>query len=589
MNFELNVELGETTQYSFGLCSLFDIFVELGDDSPFDVPVQRYLEEMLIGIRGNEQHDENATDKRRENWKRLKRVLRTDAMRDVCLELFWIMMGIVLKRVDEDAVQELRESLAKAWALVVLRVRKVAFEGERGTESETQEWLLRYLPVVITQCLYRLLVDGFHEDRSQLTHLSDALLEKITRVVTYEVSGFKLNSSTWHKERKYIFRKTVIQRPDLNQHDALKSQMRREHLEHRSKEPLALTFGQQDSLPLEEEQLEHVMMMRAMAKQKVKDGAGAGAGAAAGAGAGAASAAVAEDLVPIELSVDRYASISQAGDELFERQMNDLNPQLMAAVAEANRRPSHERVTNAGFHLGSEALRQSICTAASSGNYVHKIRNKKEQEQAKKRDREYALQKLILQDPLPQALCERTLDTAWVSPVLDRLVPVQRERQGLQKRAADSKILKMDLPNIMKSQSEPSLRKSGLKLPHLSAQLHTSDGIENAASALASEKKTIKHKTDILLQPPASLKNAVVIDRLNDHLAHFNKHAFSNYSKEYDIGTGVKKQRMDPAAMRRAENNYVASLHALVGPAKQPGLKMYNSPERMAKRRALKK
>merc|ERR1712139_234777 len=95
---------------------------------------------------------------------------------------------------------------------------------------------------------------------------------------------------------------------------------------------------------------------------------------------------------------------------------------------------------NAGFHLGSEAQRQSVVTAASSGNYAHKIRNQREQEQAKKRDREHALQKLILQDPLPQALCERTIDTAWVSPVLDRLVPVQHERQGLQKRAADSKI-----------------------------------------------------------------------------------------------------------------------------------------------------
>merc|ERR1719454_2859517 len=111
----------------------------------------------------------------------------------------------------------------------------------------------------------------------------------------------------------------------------------------------------------------------------------------------------------------------------------------------------------------------------------------------------------------------------------------------------------------MLSQSEPSLRKP-VKLPQLSGQLGASGGHDDSqALTQQAEKKTIKtYKTELVLQPPQSLKNAVVLNRLNEHLVHYNARSFSNYSKDFDISTGVKKQRMDPSAMRRAENNYVA-------------------------------
>jgi hypothetical protein len=575
--FELNVVLGGDSSFKdlkFGCCSVFDVCIEPGDDlhhMPFHLPVKRYAEEMLIGLRGsphNEAEEKRVGAKVRANWQILKRILETEPVHDACDALFWIMMGVVMKRVCEEAIQEYRENLAKAWSLVTLEVRKIASEGPKGTESETQEWLLRYLPVVLVQCIYRLLVDAFGQDKPQLTHWSEQILEKIARVVTYEVSGFKLNKSTLLKERKHIFQKVIITNPYVNQHECLKSQMRREFLENRSnKEPMALIFGQQDALPLEEEQLEHVMLNRSISQQK-------------GTEAGGIASTMAFECVPSELSVDRYSSIAQIGDQLMQRQLDELHP----ADAAQTIRPGSAQMEEDGVCIDEELLRNSFANAGSTGKST--IRNRREAEQAEKRRREDLLQTLILDAPMPAKLCERSFDTAWVSPITDRLVPSEHDRQGLNKRSADSRRIRMEMPvrleGLLKSRSEPLLRKS-VKLPKIS------DGIDHlpALPHPQQEKKATRHHTDMVMEPPASLKSAVVINRLEEHLVQFNSKSFGNYAKEVDISSGHQKQRMDPGALRKAENSYVSSLHALVGPAREPALTMLNSPERKAKRRGL--
>jgi len=147
----------------------------------------------------------------------------------------------------------------------------------------------------------------------------------------------------------------------------------------------------------------------------------------------------------------------------------------------------------------------------------------------------------------------------------------------------------MQLPDVAclrKSSTEPSLGSttgSSIKLPQIGH--HSPGGHDHSGNSLGSTlKRPYVCKTEFTMQPPASLKNAVVLNRLDEHIHTFHSNSFAVYSKEYDIASGIRKHRMDPAQMRRAENNYVSSLHALVGPAKQPGLKMYDSPDRKAKR-----
>lgn len=204
-----------------------------------------------------------------------------------------------------------------------------------------------------------------------------------------------------------------------------------------------------------------------------------------------------------------------------------------------------------------------------------------------KKYREELLQSRILDDPLPEYIRAKHIDTNWVSPICDRMVPVEEHRQGLLKRTCESRKLKMELPPMHQSKSAPSLR-GAVKLPKINAQQGGSghDVLDVAASEQVPAKKG--HGTKIVMEPPASLSNAVVLHRLEDHVVHFHQKSFGSYVKQFDISSGQKKHRMDPGSMRNAEDAYVSSLHALVGPASRPALTLYNSPERTFKKRMKK-
>lgn len=90
---------------------------------------------------------------------------------------------------------------------------------------------------------------------------------------------------------------------------------------------------------------------------------------------------------------------------------------------------------------------------------------------------------------------------------------------------------------------------------------------------------------EMMLEPPPSLQKDVVMRRLEAVGETFQINSFGNYVKEFDITSGQKKQRMDPAVMRNAETSYIKSMQALVGPPERPALKMFDSPIQMAKRR----
>mmetsp|Transcript_6629 Transcript_6629/g.10641 ORF Transcript_6629/g.10641 Transcript_6629/m.10641 type:complete len:576 (-) Transcript_6629:148-1875(-) len=520
----------------FGRCSLFDFLVTSIDTEPFEVPAKPYLEEVLVGIYGaahaGRGSSKDSRDKpcreARAHRSQLKRTLAMDCMRDVVRALFWIIIGIVTKRVVADAIAELRRLLANSWSLVVCEVRRAAHD------EATQDWILQALPVILVQCIYRLMVDAFPDDRSQLIHYEEKLLDKIAHIVIYEVCGFQLNSRTCLEGRRKLFRKDLLENPFLNQHDTLKSQMRREALENRSSKPSPLIFGETDALPLEETQLEHVMLERQ------------------------------QEHVPQDLSVDRYMGISEKGEEIFERHLGELLPRIAPVVTqsiESRRTPHSSRKSR--FQTDREEERR-----------------KRETKEVEKRRREESLI-AFCEEPLPAKFCQRQLNTSWVSPIVDVLVPGEKERRVLRKGVADSRQLKMVLPPLKQSKSEPLLQNKtclAQKLPKIQGN-DDSDGSLGHAAWYGPRKSL---RREIALEPPASLKSGVVIDRLKDHLVNYNSRSFGVYSKEHDITSGQKKQRMDPAAMRRAESAYITSMHSLVGPPSQPALKLTNTVSQKA-------
>lgn len=395
------------------------------------------------------------------------------------------------------------------------------------------------------------------------------MLEKIAHVVTYEISGFKLNSSTWTKERRRVFQTKVTDHPSSNQHDSLKQQVRREFLEKQNKDPSPLVFGlskEEGAMPLEETQLEHVMNNRELARDSKSE----------------------ESVVPSHLCVDRYTSIALVGEQLLHKHLEELHPEdvtMESTVLPACRKsellkPSEEN-PNMLTRRGGVILDKDL------------MRARKDAELSEKRRREDMLQTLIVNEPLPAFLRDRRLETAWVSPITDRLVPCEQDRQGLRKRASESVKLKMGLPMIMQSQSEASMRKP-LKLPKISNHHapsshhhapggHGHDASDGAHSVHLPEKKVHKMVTDLTMEPPKYLKSAVVLDRLGEHLEHFHRNTFAVYKMENDLASGVRKHFLNPEALRSAETGYVTSLHSLVGPNSRPALSHLDSPERKAK------
>lgn len=515
-NFSLTLDEEDVTQVAFGKNSVFDIYVESHEDIPFQLPTGEYLEEVLIGLNAAPEFGGKKDDQSPQtvaNYRRLRRVVSAKALCDACQALFWIAVGIITSRVVNDVVDELRSTLSKAWCLVVLQVKKEVHRDHAGADA--QDFLLGALPAILVQTIYRLLVDCFPEDKIQFIHHVDALLEKLSHVVSYEVCGFQLNVETSHKERKQLFRRVVLDNPFVNQRDSVKALMRTELLSKADHTPLRFgNLGDEGGQPLEETQLEHVMLnhetlVREGSKQRRDN-------------------PLSPSPVPEDLSVERYNSIAMQSGMLFNRQLQELMPRkpskpsrVLPAVdgarcqsrgssqEEGSRCPSRARATTDGFDTVVQK-NPSRARATTDGFAMQKNTNKrgsmalqhaggkiqngrsllstqriKDFEQAEKRKREDLLVKRICAEPLPPELCERALDTTWVSPITNRLAPGERDRQALRKCATEAHHLKMapmnktfsgGLPLLMpkprmqkmqKSRSAPELRDAQQELPKL--------------------------------------------------------------------------------------------------------------------------
>jgi hypothetical protein len=610
------------SQVAFGKCSVFDVYVLSCEDLPFQVPVEDFLEEVLIGVNGAPElvkdlcKKESPRPQARSNYNRLQQVIVTQPLRDSCLNLFWIAVGVITERVTQEAIEEFRTSLAKAWCLVVLEVKQQVHR-----DSDSQDYLLAALPAILVQAIYRLLVDCFPADKKLFIQHCDQLLEKLSHVVTYEVCGFQRNFDTSLKERKHLFRKVVLDHPFVNQRDSVKAQIRKEMLEQRLITS-PLKFGNsldEGGQPLEEQQLEHVLFNREMENEETRSETRHLSTTSQQPAHQEESAHVRRHAAAAlrDLNIDRYAGVARAGGRLLNRQLQELLPDLYDRASTPSTQVPRENVQSRGSSRAasrSDANKNTSKFKAAARHSMAAVsltraKSMRDLEQAEKRRREEQLKNRIVNEPLPPELCEHALDTTWVSPITNRLAPGERDRQALHKRSAEAHQLRMapmnknSLPPIspggalLKSRSAPALQE-GQDLPKLlrpkppltiyqttRQQVILADN-EAAGSFDASCLKRQAAAEDLVLEPPPSLKKEVVMHRLEAVGQAHESNSFGNYAKEFDITTGNKKQRMDPAAMRNAETSYILSMQELIGPPEQPAMKMFNnSPFQMAKKR----
>eukprot|EP00747_Dinoflagellata_sp_TGD_P168576 gnl/TRDRNA2_/TRDRNA2_195274_c0_seq1.p1 gnl/TRDRNA2_/TRDRNA2_195274_c0~~gnl/TRDRNA2_/TRDRNA2_195274_c0_seq1.p1 ORF type:complete len:774 (-),score=173.87 gnl/TRDRNA2_/TRDRNA2_195274_c0_seq1:168-2432(-) len=338
------------------IASVFDFRpVESTNRWPFEPPVGQYLEEAVMGLRGS---TSDAQEMSPESLvpvfvDKLARVVLGvhECARKVCLELFWLCMGVIFGQVKKQVVDELRRRLAPAWHLLSLRVAQ-----DSAGDLRTRDWVLTALPFLLAQAVYRTLCDAFEEDRKMLISKSEPLIDKLSLVAHFEVAGFQIQPATSRKERRRLFQKTVLKTPHLNFREFVKGQKKQEMLQQEvtKAQHLPLAFGGEVTRPgFEESQLEHLMSSHAdktlFERPRSQQ--------AAAAKAAKEKASTTEkpsqsrsgnllgDSVPLDtfvptwkmpthLGVSQYDGLAQVGEELFQRHLSTMNAQLNLATAQ---------------------------------------------------------------------------------------------------------------------------------------------------------------------------------------------------------------------------------------------------------------
>jgi hypothetical protein len=292
--------------------------LDLDFDSLPSPPVALYLREVLFGLQGGwaDWQQEGRAGSLTSQVRNLESLL-IDASHvavPVCTALFWMGIGIVFGRMRDDVLHDLRQQLAQNWYLLCLEATKMMSKdqharslpkeqrrevdaklgkyraklGDRSTDlaelrqyraelaelrqyrAEAHDWCLAALPFVFAQAHYRMLYDSFVEDRKHFVCEAEKLIDKLSLVVHFEVTGFQITNDTVHKERRKLFLSRVLVNPHQDLFEEAQSRKREQMLETQNamNKDMPLAFGSQDNKPLEETQLDHVMQGRADARVK---------------------------------------------------------------------------------------------------------------------------------------------------------------------------------------------------------------------------------------------------------------------------------------------------------------------------------
>mmetsp|Transcript_120630 Transcript_120630/g.375032 ORF Transcript_120630/g.375032 Transcript_120630/m.375032 type:complete len:645 (+) Transcript_120630:56-1990(+) len=563
---------------TFGTGSLFDAEVVDADALPFEMPVAKYLEETLIGMCGapvSHGGDQQSAPEARTRWRLLRKAVALEPVRGICAALVWVAIGVLFGTVAGSAIDELRSRLSRSWFLLTLELGGLS-EPPGGASPSRRDSVLETLPTFLVQVLYRLIVDAFPPESAQFVQSAEALIEKLACIVHYEVTGFQMSWGTADKLRRQLFRANVLEMPFVSQVESMKTEMRQKKLEQQKAQHQALAFGHgDDGRALEEQQLEHVMELREQSSP---------------------SPSRPRNQRRKELGVDRYTDVALRAEELFLRHMGNLYPE------------GHSGAVDEQASTSSSAAPSPLPVTMLT---PRRQRERREAEQAERRRRDELLAARIAA-PLPEVYYQPMVDMNRVSPIFDQqlgqcgaeqqpsravrqrgceVLPRITTRAGAMGAGAEGRGHQRPVdavaggngrvPAALGADSglpaEPLVRGSGSR-QMLRRRSLTADG--QACRLPASSWRARDKLVSISIDPPGSIKNSAVMRRLEQQREACQKQSFDEYSKEYDLATGLKKQRLDPARIAGEENGYLETMASLVGSRSEPALKLLNPVSR---------
>lgn len=269
----------------------------------------------------------------------------------------------------------------------------------------------------------------------------------------------------------------------------------------------------------------------------------------------------------------------------------------------ASMRPTMRRTMRRSFCL--------TCTATTATNTLRLMRERRELEAAERRRRDEVLMTRIAA-PLPENYSWKPVERSRVSPIISRQL-------GMDPDSMPSPAARKWSRKSCGSRSSPTLV-PGAK-PNDEALPDIGSGPAAAAAAVASatavaaavvaaaggggrqrgrRKFTLKdsgsrgygdssqEKGSRLPSPMSRREQTITIDlnaqqsikgheslkRLEQQREAITQNSFDQYKREFDLETGVRKQKLDGAKIKRDEIQYIETLETLVGCRSEPALRL---------------
>lgn len=493
------------------ICTL-NVYLSPPDYTPSIIPpAAQYLQEVVLGMTGGEgdpavkdaSHAPRRVGSKPSAIHRMRalvQILNSEASVAACTAIFWLVMGGVFRNLPEEAIANFRSNLGESWYAITLQTYAMGIAGDK----DLQDSVLCAMPYAFAQAVYRMLVDGFVEDRPLYIKHGDDILLKASQIAHFELAGFQVTSETVRRGRHRLFLRRVVQSPHVDQQEFLKGKKRQEMLENHSAgtQDRPLQFGDLSGTPLEESQLDHCLFGSDVHRREVQKLVDAG------------KQAWEMDTTPIpqHLSVARYYEL-KSGSTILDHQMSELralleapveqrgfelSPPPVASVASSphNSEPPSPALSighgrgggrypsstpfgaSAGdesppgtagegntfgldeecppsptgvdmaaskFKLHQKLWRKGVLVSRLSTSFKEDARLQKEREAKAKKLRQETVSRCIVDNELPRQLCERALNTSWVSPPMQYLAHVANRHQVLNMTASNDFALTMSV------------------------------------------------------------------------------------------------------------------------------------------------
>eukprot|EP00435_Cladocopium_sp_Y103_P011370 s594_g2.t5 len=581
-----------------------------GDIVSREVPV--YLEDALLGLRGgpgdSKTREGGGSPSHRlisDSEKRVQ-LLKKFLVSESCVltgsSLFWLVLSAIFHCVPAQVVEVSRVLTGKSWHSFQLEVSE-----SLKHDLPTRQWIMSTMPFVFAQVIFRMYFDGFPEDRNMVLSHSNNFINNIMLVIHFEMVGFAINLDTARKLRQTLFLRRVLDSPHANQADYLAGQRRQAELEQQNSHTRPLKFGKLDAPCPDEIQLEHVLQAREGERSGKNNWMTA-----------TASLAAKKDLIPADLSVDRYLPLSTQGMAMLDRHFSEMarisgddcaeaDPEAVAELdmdlidtapgwdrnssnlnfdfeddledpvplsptsPTATMRSGDEDAMSMSFSEGKKAVRMRRARMAGHLSAMQKRANEKREEEAKmKRQRQQLLEQKLKTEALPDRFCTTELNTTWVSPGMLSLHSGAEDRDVMRMSRTSAFALKMapknpHLVGPISLRHRRGVSKEDQGTPGQGDPLER--GSPNPRSPLARGGETLT------LEPPWNLSNKVVYNRVEVATKASQSHSFAMYTKEYDVFTGDLKQRFDEARLRNEEDDaYLKKMRSMVGGSKMKKL-----------------